>query len=172
MNDVLVAETRRVNRDVNRILGQSTLGSEAPLRIHSRDTDAGGAPELHPQFLRWIGVVCTCGRPAQCAPGCRAERPDEHTADCEPACPSETARFRSSDHKSRPNRLKRALRQLRRIDPKAHDAIYLLTVLGYSWHAALERLNADNARRGHPEYSEHDFLILTIAGGSLLTAAY
>lgn len=172
MNAVLAAEIQRTNRDISRILAQSTLASEAPIRIHSRDTDSGGAPEFHHTFVRWVGSICTCGKPAQCAPGCRADRPDEHTADCEPACPSDNARFHASDHKSRPNRLKRALRQLRRIDPKAHDAIYMILVLGYSWHDALARLNSDNVSRGNEEYSEADFLALTLSGGSLLTAAY
>jgi hypothetical protein len=172
LNAVLAAEITRTNRDVSRILAQSTLASEVPIRIHSRDTDSGGAPEFHQTFVRWVGSICTCGKPAQCAPGCRADRPDEHTADCEPACPTENARFHASDHKSRPNRLKRALRQLRRIDPKAHDAIYMLLVLGYSWHETLARLNSDNVSRGKDAMSQADFLVLTIAGGSLLTAAY
>lgn len=172
MNDVLTIETARVNRDMQRILMQSTLVGESPVRIHSRDTDAGGAPELHPGFVRWIGAICSCGRGPVCAAGCRAARPDEHTKDCEPGCPSDTTRFVASKHKSSPTRFKRALRQLRRIDPKAHDAWYLLAVLGYSWHEALAKLNSDNVSRGKPEFSESDFLVLTLAGGSLLAAAY
>lgn len=168
----LAAETTRINRDLSRILAQSTLGSEVPLRIHSRETDSGGAPELHQAFVKFIGTICNCGRGSVCAPGCRAERFDEHTADCEPACPKDNVRFHASDHKSRPNRLKRALRQVRRIDPRAHDLLYLCLVLGYSWHDARAKMNESNTQRGKPEYSEPDFLILAIAGGSLLTAAY
>lgn len=172
MNSTLAAESRRVSRDMSRILAQSTLASEVPVRLHSRETDSGGAPEFHPAFTRWLGAICSCGRGPVCAPGCRATRFDEHTSDCEPGCSSDSARFRASDHKNRPGRFKRALRQLRKIDPRAHDAWYLLAVLGYTWHEALAKMNTDNLTRGKPEYSESDFLILTIAGGSLLSSAY
>lgn len=172
MNATLVAESRRVNRDLDRVLSQGSLADEVPLRLHSRETDGGGAPEFHEAFVRWIGTICHCGRAAQCAPGCRAERYDEHTAACEPACPTEGSRFRASDHKSRPQRLKKALRQVRRIDPRAHDLLYIRLVLGYTFHGALEKLNTDNLSRGKSEMTEADFVIASIAAGSLLAASY
>jgi hypothetical protein len=69
-------------------------------------------------------------------------------------------------------RLKRALRQLRRLAPREYDALYLMLALGYTWHGAREKMNGDCLTRGQAEYSEADFLVLTISGSSLLLAGY
>lgn len=172
MNATLAAESRRVNRDLDRILSQGSLADEVPLRLHSRETDSGGAPEFHEKFVHWIGIVCWCGRGPVCAPGCRATRFDEHTAACEPGCPTENARFRASDHKSRPQRLKKAIRMVRKVDPRAHDLLYLRLVLGFTFHGALEKMNASNVSRGKPEMTEAEFVIASIAAGSMLAAAF
>lgn len=140
-------EVRYLNREMGRCLAQSSLSDEAPMRIHSRETDAGGAPEWHPQFERWIDAE-------------RDETPRSQT------------KFYEPDHRQHPQRLKRALRQVRKLAPKEYDALYLMIALKYSWHDARIRLNEDNVRRGKPEYSEAEFMILTVSGSSLLLASY
>ena len=166
----LATEATRINRDMDRILSQSRIDDEVPVRIHSRDTDAGGAPELHPAFVRYIGQVCWCGRRAVCDPGCRATRGDEHLSTCEPPCTPGS--FRTSQHKAHPQRLKRAFRQLRTIAPQEYDACWLIAALGFTWHGAMERINTQNVSRGRAEYSEADFTVLTIAGFSKIVAAF
>lgn len=172
IDPVLAGEWQRVNRDVSRIMAQGSLAGEVPTRIHTRETDAGGAPELSHAFTKWIGQICSCGRPAQCAVGCRAERFDEHLAACEPACLPETQRFYKSRHRSDPARLKKCLRMVRRIDPKAHDLLYCLLVLHMGWHETMNKLNSDNLSRGKPERSEAEFLVLGLSAGSMLSVAY
>lgn len=141
----LPQEVRYLQREMSRLLAQSTPSAEVPLRIHCRETDAGGAPEWHPDFVRWID----------------AER--EETS---------AVHFYEPNHRQHPQRLKRAMRQLRRLAPREYDALYLMIALGYSWHGARAKMNEDNLRRGHPEYSEAEFLILTVSGSSLLLASY
>lgn len=143
----LPQEVKYLQREMGRVLAQSSLAAEAPMRIHCRETDAGGAPEWHPSFMRWID----------------AERETS---------PRTSTRFYESDHKMHPQRLKRALRQVRRLAPREYDALYLMIALHYTWHGARTKMNEDNLRRGHPEYSEAEFLILTVAGSSLLLASY
>lgn len=171
MSPELVAEATRLNRDLGRILRQSTISSEAPMRMTIRDVDAGGAPELSPGLIRWIGPICSCGRIAQCAVGCRAQRYDEHLDACEPACRPD-GRFHASIHKANPNRLKKALRQVRRLNPKAYDFVYLVVALGYSFDQAAAKINADNLTRGKTEQSHAEFAVLWVSGASMLTAAF
>lgn len=174
MSPALEAETKKVNRDLAWMLHQSSLSGEVPLRMTTRELDGGGSPDLSPELVRYIGAICMCGRPGVCAPGCKADPMvwTEHLPSCERGCPTENARFRKSNHKHSPTRMKRALRQVRRIDPKAHDALYLILALGYKWHDALAKINADNASRNKPGYTEAEFVVLTVAGGSLLAASY
>lgn len=170
----LSAEAAKINRDLSRILVQGNAETEAPLRLHSRDIDSGGAPEFHPAFLRWLDdrSVCRCGRPAKCAPGCRATRPDEHLAACERACLRDDMRFRPSIHKASPNRLKRALRNVRRLNPKAYDLVYLVAGRGWSYEAATARINATNLARGEPEQTSAEFAVLWVSGASMLVGSY
>lgn len=157
----LAVESRRINRDMDRILQQSRISDEVPVRIHTRETDAGGSPELHEAFIRYIGQVCQCGR--------KADPEDPNDFGCRP---DEERRFHLTRSKMHPQRLKRAFRQLRSIAPREYDACYLIAALGFTWHGALDKLNADNLSRGRDEYSEADFTVLTIAGFSKLTASY
>jgi hypothetical protein len=143
---MLQREISRLNRGIPYMTAQSSLGAEVPIRIHSRETDAGGAPEWHTSFERWID----------------AERDMTRRQD----------RFYESDKKMNTARLKRALRQLRRLAPREYDALYLMLALGYTWHGAREKMNGDCLTRGQAEYSEADFLVLTISGSSLLLAGY
>jgi hypothetical protein len=142
----LPQEIKWLNREMNRVLAQSTPSAETPIRIHSRDTDAGGAPEWHTSFERWID----------------AKRDMTKRQD----------RFYESDQKTHPQRLKRSLRQLRRLAPREYDAIYLMVALGYTWHRAMSKINDDNLTRGKAEYTEGEFLILTVSGSSLLLAGF
>lgn len=148
MNPELVKEVARLNRDMGRIIGggaiRTTIEAESPIRIHSREIDSGGAPAWHPSFEKWIGAEEETGRPR---------------------------RFRPTNHQMHPNRMKRALRQLRQIDAKAHEVVGLMT-RGYTWSEARTKMNDDNLRRGQPPYSESDFLCLAISGSSLFLAAY
>lgn len=173
MTAELVAEGARLARDLNWIMQQATVVSEVPIRVHAREVDAGGAPELAPQFVKWLGAICDCGRPAQCAPGCRfwKDKYLGHLADCDPACRNDQ-RFHARDGHGRPNGLKRALRQVRKLNPKAYDLVYLIVALHYSWDDAIARLNADHLSRGRNELSEAEYAVLWVSGASLLTAAF
>jgi len=168
----LAAEAARINRGMEHVFAQSRIGDEVPVRMTIRDVDAGGAPELNPALIRYIGAICTCGRAAVCDPSCRATRGDEHLSICEPACRPNNHRFYASSNKAHPQRLKRAFRLLRQIAPKEHDACWLIAALGFTWHGALERMNTDNVSRGQEPYSEAEFTVLTIAGFSKLVAAF
>jgi hypothetical protein len=155
----LGGEIKWLNREMGRVMAQSTLRGEVPVRIHSRETDGGGSPEWHPAFERWIDAGEACD-----VLTCRELR---HTH------PERSqARFREPDLKMHPQRLKRALRQLRRLAPREYDALYLMVALGYTWEDARSKINADNLTRGKDEYSEAEFLILTVSGSSLLLASY
>lgn len=145
--DLLRSEVARLNKHIPYITTQSSLGQECPIRIHSRETDSGGAPEWHPAFARWID----------------AERDET---------PRSATRFYEPDHKMNTARLKRALRQVRKLAPREYDALYLMIALKYTWHDARTKMNEDNLRRNQPEYSEADFLIITVSGASLLLASY
>jgi hypothetical protein len=173
MTAELAAEGERIARELSWLMRRQTLAAEVPIRIHSRDTDAGGSPELHHQFTRWIGAICICGRAAVCASGCRfwKDKGLGHLADCEPACRLDS-RFFSPDHKNHPSRLKRALRQVRRLNPKAYDLVYLIVALSYSWDDAMARLNADHLSRGQVELTEAEYAVLWVSGASLLTSSF
>lgn len=173
MSAELAAEGSRIAREISWIMRQEPVASEVPIRLHTRETDAGGAPELHPQFQKWIGALCTCNRPAQCAPGCRfwKDKYLGHLADCEPACRADE-RFHASSKHNHPNRMKRALRQVRKLNPKAYDLVYLIVALHFSWDDAIARLNADHLSRGREELTEEEYAVLWVSGASLLTAAF
>lgn len=153
----LPQEVRYLNREMGRVLAQSSLAAEAPTRIHSRETDAGGAPEWHISFERWIAAGEAC-EIETCANRSHRSQP--------------SSRFHEPDRRLHPQRLKRAMRQLRRLAPREYDALYLMIALGYTWHDARTKMNEDNLNRGNPEYSEAEFLILTVSGSSLLLASY
>lgn len=171
MTHELSLEAARLDRALSRIISQAPPASEAPIRIHAREVDSGGAPELSVGFLHWLGPICSCGRGPQCAPGCQAQRPDEHLADCEPACDG-GIRFRATTYRNHPNRMKRALRQVRRLNPKAYDLLNLIVVHHYSFEAAGERLNAGYAARGQPERTRAEFAVLWVSGASMLATGF
>jgi hypothetical protein len=153
------------------IMRQAPVDHESPMRIHSRDTDPGGTLEFHNSFIRYIGAICHCGRARVCAADCRATRFDEHLDTCEPSC-IESTRFHASDRHNGPTRMKKALRQVRRLNPKAYDLVYLIVALHFSFDDAMAKLNADHVSRGQDELSPDDYAILWVSGASLLTAAF
>jgi hypothetical protein len=167
----LAAESARIQRELGRIMRQAPIESEAPLRMTIRDVDAGGAPELSPALVRWIGQVCWCGRDKVCAAGCRATRPDEHLAACEPACRNDV-RFHASTHRNNPNRMKKALRQVRKLNPKAYDFVYLIVAHHMTFDQAAAKINADNISRGQRERTDAEFAVMWVSGASMLGAAF
>lgn len=170
----LVAEAAHINVGLSRMMQLAPAVDEAPVRLHSHDVDAGGAPELHPAFIRWLGSLCTCGRAAICDPNCRfmKDKVLGHLSTCEPACNGGGTRFRASNNRNHPQRMRRALRQVRRLNPKAYDLVYLVVARHYTFEAAIARLNADNEARGLPQRSDAEFGVLWVSGAAMLTSAF
>lgn len=175
MTHELATEAQRLARDLSFSMRPGEAVDEIPLRLHSREVDAGGAPELHPAFLRYLGnaSICTCGRAAVCAPNCHYNRDRVlgHLDGCEPACLPST-RFHASRHKSSPTRMKRALRTIRALNPKAYDFCFLIVARGYSFEQAAAKINESNFQRGLPERSTAEFAVLWVSGAGMLSAAY
>lgn len=173
MTHELVAEANRLSRDLTRIMTQAPAIEEVPLDIHCRDIDGGGAPEFHHEFVRYVGPICNCGRAAICAPNCHfmKDKVLGHLDICEPACRDDT-RFHASKHRNTPTRMKRALRQVRRLNPKAYDFLYLVVALHYTFEQAAAKINADNVIRGQRELSPAEFAVLWVSGASMLTVGF
>lgn len=168
----VAVELTRLERGLARITMSTNEWLEVPQKLHSYETDAGGAPELHPELVRFIGQICSCGRQGVCAVGCRWSRDSsaKHLPDCDPGCPTE--RMHTSRHHPDRHRLKRALRQLRAIAPAEFDAVNLIVTRKLSPEAARQQINAGRNARSQPSYSPQDFLILMIAGTDKLIAAF
>lgn len=174
MEHPLVIEANRLARELSFSVRPGEAADEVPMKLHSRETDAGGAPELHPAFLRYVDHgVCTCGRPAQCAPDCRflKDKILGHLRECEPACLPST-RFFTSRHRNSPTRMNRALRTIRALNPKAYDFLFLIVARGYSFEAAAAKINESNAQRGLPERTPAEFAVLWVSGSSMLSSAF
>lgn len=173
MTHELVAEGNRLSRAISEHMRQAPVEGEAPMRIHSRDVDNGGAPELHPELVRWIGVICDCGREAICVAGCwfAKDKALGHLPECEPACRAPN-RFRASSHRNHPNRMKRALRQVRKLNPKAYDFVYLVVALHYTFEQAVAKINADEIARGRAPKSDAEFAVLWVSGASMLSVGF
>lgn len=173
MQHELVTEAERLSGDLWRAMVRAPLAGETPMRIHSKDTDAGGAPELHPAFLKYLGPVCRCGRAAICAPTCHflKDRVLGHLPECEPACRDDN-RFHPSRMQPSPTRMTRALRTVRRLNPKAYDFLFLVVARHYTFEQAAAKINDDNARRGQPELSLAQFAVIWVSGAGLLAASF
>lgn len=181
----IAAEYRRVRRNTDLMLRQSSYVEEVPLQIHGRalglrdDTnpsirlhpttetrvthDGLGAPDFAPDFERWLVAagVCMC----------------EHTDDdgeiihfCDRD--ARGARFRASKRRSAPRRLKTALRQLRRLSPTTFDIIFPVVARGQGLDQVLSRVNDGRRTRGQEPYSDTEFGVHVIAGLDLLTAIF
>jgi hypothetical protein len=169
----LVAEAERLSEDLWRAMVRAPLAGEVPVRIHSKDTDAGGAPELHPAFLRYLGPVCRCGRAAVCTPGCHflKDRVLGHLPECEPACRDDT-RFHPSRMQASPTRMTRALRIVRRLNPKAYDFLFLVVARHYTFEQAAAKINESNRSRGQRELTDAQFAVMWVSGAGLLAASF
>ena len=169
----LALEAARLSEDLWRAMVQAPLAGETPMRIHSKDTDAGGAPELHPAMLRYLGPVCTCGRAAICVPNCHFLRDKVlgHLDECEPACRADN-RFYSSKRQSSPTRMTRALRTVRRLNPKAYDLCFLIVARHYTFEQAVAKLNEDYRTRGQAEMTPAQFAVVWVSGAGLLAASF
>lgn len=173
MEHELATEGRRLHREVARILEHAPVGMEVPVRIHGRDIDGGGGPAFHPEFLRYIDQgVCGCGRVAVCAPECRWAKDHilGHLPECQPACTD--GRFHASNHRNSPTRMKRAMRQVRKLNPRAYDFVYLVVALHYPFEVAAAKLNQDNALRGLRQRTLAEYAVLWVSGASLLVASF
>lgn len=146
--------------------------AEAPIRLHSAEFE-GEALAFHRDFLRFLGSVCTCGREAICVAGCwfAKDKALGHLPECEPACRPET-RFRSSAHRNHPNRLKRALRHVRALNPVAYDFVYLIVIRHMSFEQAMAKINDESVGRGQSERSPGEFAVLWVSGASMLASAF
>jgi hypothetical protein len=108
---------------------------EVPERIHSREVDAGGAPQWHPDFENWI---------------CSAERTIPET------------RLRSSDHKIRTTR---AIRRLRRESVREFEVLYRTMVLGEPVRDTARWLSERAERNNKTDrYTVEDVLVMVVAG--------
>jgi len=159
----LAVEMRRLERESRYMLGnrgQDDIESESPERIHSRETDAGGSPEWHPAFERWLieSGVCFC-EPT-------AER--QHFYPCSQV----RAKLKHPTNRAHPRRLKRAFRQLRDIDPTAYDIVWLLVGRHMAWLDVCAKINGERVRRGQEPFEDHEMSIFAISGVALLSAAF
>lgn len=168
MTSELAAEAKRLNQSLWRMLWRGgSYASEAPLRIHSRDLDSGGAPALHPQFIAWLTDAGSCFCEPREVDGYMIFR---HT--CDRRFAETPARFRRSRNVSHARRLNRALRQLRLISPAEHNIVRLMLVHGRSWDHAMGDVNDSRLRRGEDAYTVEEFMVLAIAGFSVLVEAW
>jgi hypothetical protein len=178
-------EYRRVTRNMDLMLRQSSYREEVPTQIHGRalglrdDTnpsirlhpttesriahDGLGAPDFAPDFERYLAAagVCMC------------EWLDEdgeviHSCDRD----ERVARFRASRRRAAPRRLKAALRQLRRLSPPSFDIIFPVVARGQSLDQVLRRVNDGRQTRGQEPYTDTEFGVHVIAGLDLLTTIF
>lgn len=119
---------------------------ETPMRIHGRETDEGGNPEFHPEFVSYIGYL-------QCAdPTCGS-------------CRSERRKLHNRANRDSRSRATKALRKVRRVAPKEYDAVYSVCVLGFSIAETAHRFNLNAEAKGYPErYSETGVTVLVLSG--------
>lgn len=111
--------------------------TEAPLRIHSRETDAGGAPEWHHSFEHWLGVnaVDNDGRPIN------PRNPD--------------GRVRTT----------RAFRKLRKVAVREYEVCYRAVVLNQTPVQIATWLTERAIRNGKPErYGPDEATVLLVSG--------
>lgn len=163
----IATELARQGRLVDRLLNQGTFVEEVPLRLHDRSIDAGGAPEWHPTFVRYLASsgVCFC-----------RDDPEwiaEHGADYH-VCDKRlrTDRFRSPNHRMHPHRLKRALRQLRVLSKPAFEVVYPVLARGMTWDACRARIASDRTRRGETPHTDIEWAALIVSGLDLVASSY
>jgi hypothetical protein len=162
----LARELGRLDQAARHMLAQSQAWSEVPLRIHDRGADQGhglGSPPFSAAFERYLRAAGACF----CEP---IEGGPAHRYPC--TIGSEPIRFVASKRKAHPQRLKRALRQLRGIDPHSFDITFLIAARGMTFDQASARINAGRYAAGQEPFSRTDFVVFAINGFALLTEAY
>lgn len=141
---------------------RESWNDEVPLRIHGFGVDEGhglGGPPLHPEFEKWLGPICFCGRRPELD---KSGQPIKGTG-----CPSMKSLERSNPRKYRSDarlRTTRAFRKLRKVAPREFDALYLMTAHHASFETALASLNDRAFRLGKPSYQPHDLVLLLVSG--------
>lgn len=144
MSTELESKIRYWSQWINHIA--SDWSGEVPMRIHGRDTDDGGNPDFHPEFVNYIGYL-ECSQP-----GC-AE------------CAKERSKLHNRANRDGRSRATKALRKVRRVAPKEFDTVYSICVLGMSPSATAERFNANAIAKGYPErYRTSDVIVLLYSG--------
>jgi hypothetical protein len=117
--------------------------TEVPSRIHSGAVDAGGAPEWHPEFARWLT---------------RTDRPHDPRDD----------RYRNPENRLR---VTRAMRAIRRAAPREYEVVYRVMCLGDTVASTTRWLNERAIRGGHPErYRQKDTIAILVCGVSKIAA--
>jgi len=138
--------------------------SEVPERLHSSEIDAGGAPELHSDFVNYIERPCN-GRAWCSKPTCPIE--GKHRCH-DMKCSHGVDRITDPRH-----RTQRAFRRLRRAAPREFDVMYLLCARGMHFHEVAAALTERAIRINKPErYSEGAVLVLAVSAVDKLAKWY
>lgn len=115
-----------------------------PLRLHSRDIDAGGAPELHPEFVAWL-------------------QRDNVSPRRDGTIPNHHDRYRITT----------AMRRLRKAAVREYEVVYRVMVTRESIPSVARWLNERAIRGGHPErYREKDVIAILQSGVDKLVEWY
>jgi len=115
---------------------------EAPMRLHDSRLDAGGVPSWSGEFMGWIA---------------RNERGTRSRPEYEPEAKL---------------RITRAMRTLRKVAPREHEALWRI-FSGESAEQVCAWLNERSIRHGHPErYSLKDTIVIIVSGVDKLAFWY
>lgn len=165
----LAAEVRSLNRGLARMRwgDPDAYAASVPLRLHQRELDGGGGPDLAPQFIAWLADAGVCMCEPRESDGYMVMR---HY--CDRKVLERGPKFRIGAPRMHARRLNRALRQLRLIAPAEYDALFLVFARGYTATQAQEKINGGRLERGQDPYTDDDFAILLVAGAGKLTAAW
>lgn len=108
---------------------------ELPLRVHSRETSAGGTPEWHHEFRRWILSA------------------DDFN----------DRRWRENPEPR--VKTTRAFRKLRKFAPREYEVVYRTVILQIPFDATVTWLNERAERNGHADrYTHDDAMMLLVVG--------
>jgi hypothetical protein len=121
---------------------------EVPLSINTHAVDDGhglGSPAFHPDFIRWLGPICSC-------PSCH--RGERHNSN---------SRIRAT----------KAFRKLRKVAPREFDVLYSLCVLRNSINGTADFLTTRAVRLEKPErYNRMAVILLAVSGVDKLRSYY
>lgn len=138
--------------------------SEIPMQLHTREIDAGGAPELDQDFVNWIERPCN-GRSWCSKPTC--EIVGRHRCH-DMKCSHSVNRIVDPRHRTH-----RAFRRLRRAAPREFDTVYMLCARALSFQEVAAALTERAIRLGKPErYSDGSVLVLAVSAIDKLSKWY